>query len=163
MWQEERARGSVVVNVSSLAAVQPFESWGMYCAGACPTPPLQDLPSPPPRSYFFPPPPKKHNTGKAARDMLTTTIAKEQQATAGANASSHKTLNYAPGPLDTDMQAELRGCERLHPATREWSLEAFKEGRLVPPAASAAKCLRILVEDTFESGAHVDYYDDDAV
>ena len=32
--EEERARGSVVINVSSLAAVQPFESWAMYCAGA---------------------------------------------------------------------------------------------------------------------------------
>lgn len=29
-----KARASVIVNVSSLAAVQPFESWAMYCAGA---------------------------------------------------------------------------------------------------------------------------------
>lgn len=122
-----RARASVVVNVSSLAAVQPFESWGMYCAG------------------------------KAARDMFAAVVAKEQQAT---GATQHKTLNYAPGPLDTDMQAELRESETLHPATKEWSLEMFKEGKLVRPEDSAAKCVRILEEDRFASGAHVDYYDE---
>ena len=87
--------------------------------------------------------------------MFTATVAKEQDGN-----KTHKTLNYAPGPLDTDMQAELRASESLHPATREWSLEAFKEGKLVTPEASAAKCLRVLVEDKFESGAHVDYYDE---
>ena len=98
--------------------------------------------------------------GKAARDMFTTVVAKEQQAdAANASATTHKTLNYAPGPLDTDMQTELRESVTLHPPTREWSLEAFQAGTLVKPEESAAKCLRILAADRFESGAHVDYYD----
>lgn len=99
--------------------------------------------------------------------MFTTVIAKEQQAaaatttTANTAGQQHKTLNYAPGPLDTDMQRELRESEALHPPTREWSLEAFKDGKLVTPEASAAKCVRILGEDRFESGAHLDFYDEE--
>jgi sepiapterin reductase len=41
---------NVVINVSSLAAIKPFETWGIYCAG------------------------------KAARDMFTATLALEQSA-----------------------------------------------------------------------------------
>lgn len=91
--------------------------------------------------------------------MFTHVVAKEHEA-AGADRAAHKTLNYAPGPLDTDMQAELRASETLHPATREWSLEAFQEGKLVTPQASAAKCICLLTEGRFASGAHVDYYDE---
>ncbi len=125
------AAASVVVNVSSLAAVQPFHSWGMYCAG------------------------------KAARDMFTQVVGQEQTPEEGkGGVAVVKTLNYAPGPLETDMQKELRESESLHGPTREWSLEAFKEGTLVQPGDSAAKCVRILKEDRFASGAHIDYYDE---
>lgn len=103
-----------------------------------------------------------HDTGKAARDMFTTVVAREHQADAATTATAtHKTLNYAPGPLDTDMQTELRESATLHPPTREWSLEAFKAGKLVRSGVSAAKCVRILAADRFASGAHVDFYDED--
>lgn len=61
-----------IVNVSSLAAVMSFESWGYYCAG------------------------------KAARDMFHKTIALEHVN------DGVVVINYAPGPLDTDMQKEIR-------------------------------------------------------
>ncbi|KAL4221988.1 hypothetical protein ACF0H5_018034 [Mactra antiquata] len=60
----------VVINISSLAAVQAFSSWSVYCSG------------------------------KAARDMFFQTLAKED--------STIKVLNWAPGPLDTDMQKQCR-------------------------------------------------------
>lgn len=56
-----------IVNISSLCAVQPFKSWGLYCAG------------------------------KAARDMLFKVLADEEP--------NILVLNYAPGPLDNEMQA----------------------------------------------------------
>jgi len=128
------ASSAVVINVSSLAAIQPFHTWGVYCGG------------------------------KAARDMFTQIAAQEQQHEEEGEGkpatASVKTLNYAPGPLDTDMQTELRESESIHPPTREWSTEAFKKGKLVRPEDSAAKCIDILTKDTWESGAHIDYYDE---
>lgn len=123
---------AVVVNISSLAAIQPFHTWGVYCGG------------------------------KAARDMFAQVVGQEQQQEGEGRPETVtvKTLNYAPGPLDTDMQTELRESESIHPPTREWSMEAFKEGKLVRPEDSAAKCIHILTKDAFTSGAHIDYYDE---
>lgn len=130
------ASSAVIVNVSSLAAIQPFHTWGVYCGG------------------------------KAARDMFNVVVGQEQQQEAEGEGEGKtanvfvKTLNYAPGPLDTDMQTELRESESIHPPTREWSMEAFKQGTLVRPEDSAAKCIDILTKDTWKSGAHIDYYDE---
>ena len=35
----------------------------------------------------------------------------------------------------------------------------FLKGTLVKPAESADKMITLLLEDTFESGSHLDYYD----
>ena len=76
---EWRCTNFSVVNVSSLCAVQAFESWGIYCAG------------------------------KAARDMYHAVLAQELSKRSGDNTGSKiLVLNYAPGPLDTDMQKEIR-------------------------------------------------------
>lgn len=90
------------------------------------------------------------------------------------------TLNYAPGPLDTDMQAEIRDSETVHPPTREYFRTAKKEvghirqcyhgicidveeqGKLVRPEDSALKCVKILKKGRYESGSHIDYYDKDS-
>jgi sepiapterin reductase len=61
-----------IVNVSSLAALQPFDCWSLYCSA------------------------------KAARDMFHRSIGLEGEH------RNIKTLNYAPGPLDTDMQKVFR-------------------------------------------------------
>ena len=97
--------------------------------------------------------------------MVTQVVGQEQQLEEGEGegkpaTATVKTLNYAPGPLDTDMQTELRESESIHPPTREWSMEAFKEGKLVRPEDSAAKCIDILTKDMWKSGAHIDYYDE---
>lgn len=73
-----------LVNISSLAALEPFTTHGVYC------------------------------TGKAARDMFLRTIAVEEKE------GGIKTLNYAPGPLDTDMQAQIRGSAEVDAGTREY-------------------------------------------
>eukprot|EP01116_Phalansterium_solitarium_P002309 TRINITY_DN1224_c0_g1_i3.p1 TRINITY_DN1224_c0_g1~~TRINITY_DN1224_c0_g1_i3.p1 ORF type:complete len:264 (-),score=97.14 TRINITY_DN1224_c0_g1_i3:177-968(-) len=122
-----RTGALTLVNVSSLAAVKPFASWGVYCAG------------------------------KAARDMLFRAIAEEANETAGGGRQL-TTLNYAPGPMDTDMQRDIRDHSQ-HAPTREAYTRMKDQGQLVDPAASAAKLVKLLVDDSFASGSHVDYFD----
>ena len=69
------------------------------------------------------------------------------------------TLNYAPGPLDTDMQAELRSSSTLDSESREWFIKMKEDGKLVDCAASAEKCVRLALSESSPSGSHVDYFD----
>lgn len=123
----------VVLNVSSLAAVQAMPTNGVYCVG------------------------------KAARDMLHAVVAAE--AAAGDDgggddgAPAVRTLSYAPGPMDTNMQAELRASAGLHPPTLALFQRLKAEGGLVDVRESAAKCARVLREGRFVSGSHLDFYD----
>jgi sepiapterin reductase len=124
---------SAVVNVSSLAAIQPFSTMLVYCAG------------------------------KAARDMLHKGVAEEASlATAAGTMPAVKSLNYAPGPMDTDMQGELASSATLLAESRAYFASLKAEGKLVMPDDSAAKCARLLAADTFVSGSHVDFYDSES-
>ena len=67
-----------VVNISSLAAIQPTVSWGLY------------------------------STVKAAKEMFFQTLALEH-----ANDAAVRVLNYAPGPLDTNVSDRLMGYLRI--------------------------------------------------
>lgn len=114
---------SVIVNVSSLAALVPFRSWAVYCAG------------------------------KAARDMALRVIAED---TAGERL---RVLNYAPGPLDTDMQRLVRTSRGVDPALQRQFRNAEQRAELVRPIDSAETLLSLIEGATYTSGAHVDYYD----
>lgn len=131
------------MNVSSLAAVQAFPTWGMYCA--C----------------------------KAARDMYHTVLADEQRSQSDAENTGNSTsgaagvtkkeiivLNYAPGPMDTNMQAQIRTSEQKDPSLGTIYTDMKAQNMLVDPLASAEKLVTILnTPNSFRSGAHVDYYD----
>ncbi|XP_067295959.1 sepiapterin reductase a [Pseudorasbora parva] len=110
----------VVVNLSSLCALRPFPSWGLYCSG------------------------------KAARDMLFRVLAEEEP--------ELRVLNYAPGPLDTDMQLQARSFSADADLKNSFS-EMHDKGQLLTCAQSISKLLQVLQDDTFASGAHLDYYD----
>uniref|UniRef100_A0A8C2WD78 Sepiapterin reductase n=1 Tax=Chinchilla lanigera TaxID=34839 RepID=A0A8C2WD78_CHILA len=88
--------------------------------------------------------------GKAARDMMFQVLAKEEP--------SVRVLSYAPGPLDTDMQQLARETS-VDPDLRKSLQELKAKGQLVDCRLSAQKLLSLLQTDTFESGAHVDFYD----
>ncbi|KAF9937253.1 hypothetical protein BGZ65_001630 [Modicella reniformis] len=113
---------TVLVNISSLLAVQACSNWSLYA------------------------------TGKAARDRLLGVIALEEKR------NNVKTLNYAPGPLNNDMQADVRRTlgdkEQL-----EIYDDMHKKGLLVKMEDSSSKLVLLLKKDEFESGGHVDYYD----
>lgn len=134
-----------VVNVSSLAATQPFKSMGVY------------------------------SVVKAARDMLGAVIAAEGAGggrcvsdgggggcgVGGPAPLPVAVLSYAPGPMDTAMQAELRRHPALDAGLRASFADMARDGAFVDARASAAKCFRVLAANRFRSGAHLDWYDDD--
>ena len=95
-------------------------------------------------------------TGKAARDMFHQVVAAELTAEKIENI---KTLNYAPGPLDTDMQKHIREEPRSDLATRQFFIDMKAEGKLIDPEVSADKLYTVLDLNTYGSGSHVDYYD----
>lgn len=110
----------VVVNVSSLAALRPFKSWTLYCAG------------------------------KAARDMMFRVLAEEE--------ADIRVLSYAPGPMDTEMQEEVR-TRTADAEQRQLFIKMKNDGALVDSEVSARKMLDLIQTDGYTSGAHVDFYD----
>jgi len=112
-----------LVNISSLAAIQGFKSWGVYCIG------------------------------KAARDMLIQVIASETDPS-----SNVGVLNYAPGPVNTDMQKEIRTSAPVH-EQRELYTSMFETGKLVSPTATSSKLVSIIERGDYKSGSHLDFYD----
>jgi sepiapterin reductase len=123
-------RSATIVNISSLVAVsKDFSGMGIYSAG------------------------------KAAREMYHALVAKdEDQATEAEteclNAILLKTLNYAPGPLETTMTQEIRDSDGL-----DEDLQSNFQTKLLDPEDSARKLIELLDTNEFESGSHIDYYD----
>lgn len=105
-----------------------------------------------------------YSAGKAARDMYHACLAQEeeeQNRCSGSNRSTFRVLNYAPGPLETDMAEELRANERL-----DATLQPNFEHDLVDPMDSARALARLVLQEEksteqpcFVSGSHVDYFD----
>ncbi|XP_062992126.1 sepiapterin reductase [Elgaria multicarinata webbii] len=89
-------------------------------------------------------------TGKAARNMMFQVLAAEEP--------DVRVLSYAPGPLDTDMQ-EVARTRSGDPEMRQKFLHMKQCGQLLDCDVSSQKLLNLLLANTFESGAHVDFYD----
>ncbi|XP_010793536.1 sepiapterin reductase b isoform X2 [Notothenia coriiceps] len=77
-------------------------------------------------------------TAKAARNMMFSVLAKEQQHV--------KVLSYSPGPMDTDMQKEILRLTNVN-------------HNPMPCHESAAKLMKLLLDNNFSSGAHLDFFD----
>lgn len=92
---------------------------------------------------------------KAARDMALRVLATEFPVDDSSDFTL-KTLNYAPGPMDTGMQETLRADS---PDAKMWQ-DMKEEGKLVPVLTSATKMAGILRTNEFESGAHIDFFDE---
>ncbi len=70
-------------------------------------------------------------------------------------------LNYSPGPVLTDMVTrDIQGDPDTDPAIREWSLKTLAEEKYLQPGQTARRLLAVLREDGFDSGDHVDYFDE---
>ncbi|XP_023249976.1 sepiapterin reductase-like [Seriola lalandi dorsalis] len=77
-------------------------------------------------------------TAKAARKMMFSVLAEEEP--------NVKVLSYSPGPLDTDMQEEIRRLTGISHC-------------LFPCKESAAKLMKLLLDNDFSSGAHLDFFE----
>ena len=92
---------------------------------------------------------------KAGLHMATRAMALEQ----AGQARPVRVLSFAPGVLDTGMQAAIRAT----PAEDFPDLERFialkREGKLATAEAVADALVRLLDEDSFENGALVDVRD----
>lgn len=92
-----------------------------------------------------------YSAGKAAREMYHSLMASDDETPA-----SLKILNYAPGPLDTSMTEDIKQSSGLH----ETELQAsFRTTQMLDPKDSAKKLIRLLENNEFESGSHIDYFD----
>ncbi|XP_038136585.1 sepiapterin reductase a [Cyprinodon tularosa] len=89
-------------------------------------------------------------TGKAAREMMFKVLAEEEP--------DLRVLSYSPGPLDTDMQVEARSKTADQTIKKKFS-GMFAQGQLLTCEASSAKLMKVLLDDKFTSGDHVDIYD----
>uniref|UniRef100_A0A3P8SX16 Sepiapterin reductase n=1 Tax=Amphiprion percula TaxID=161767 RepID=A0A3P8SX16_AMPPE len=89
-------------------------------------------------------------TGKAAREMMFRVLAEEEP--------DLRVLNYSPGPLDTAMQVEAR-TRTADDTIRKSFVDMFDQGQLLTCEASCAKLMKLLLEDNYTSGAHIDVYD----
>ncbi|XP_065103932.1 sepiapterin reductase b [Paramisgurnus dabryanus] len=89
-------------------------------------------------------------TGKAARDMMFRVLAEEEP--------DVRVLSYAPGPLDTDMQVQAR-CFSGDLKIRQSFSSMFSEGALLSCEESGAKLMKLLLDNEYQSGAHIDFYE----
>ncbi|KAM9820046.1 sepiapterin reductase-like [Neosynchiropus ocellatus] len=89
-------------------------------------------------------------SGKAARDMMFKVLAEEEP--------DVRVLNYSPGPLDTDMMETARTLT-ADPGVKDHCTDITVNGKLLTCETSCAKMLKLLLEDSYASGAHVDIYD----
>lgn len=108
-----------IINISSLAAIQPFTGLVDYCMGKAA------------REAYF-----RQLVHELAEDKAIGLI---------------RVLNYAPGPLETDMFDTLR--------TDSLVSKAFQKIDPLTTTQSAVKLMKLLAEDSYADGAHVDYYD----
>ena len=70
-----------------------------------------------------------------------------------------RALNYAPGPMDTNMQKEIRENPRVDRGVQEYFISLKNNNQLVDAEVSANKLFKLLNEGSFESGSHVDFFD----
>lgn len=62
-----------------------------------------------------------------------------------------RVLNYAPGPADTDMLAQLKNDS--------WAAEELGVRHTLTTESTCNRLVDLLANDSFTSGEHIDYFD----
>ncbi|CAJ0758345.1 23136_t:CDS:2 [Entrophospora sp. SA101] len=89
---------------------------------------------------------------KSARDTYLAVISLEEAS------NNTKTLNYAPGPLNNDMQKQVR--ETIGDVEQKTLYtNFFNNNQLLDMNDSSQKLVNLLFKNNFKSGSHIDYYD----
>lgn len=91
-----------------------------------------------------------YSSGKAAREMFFRVLALEEK--------SVLVLNYAPGPVDTEMTVAVQ-ANSCSTDIRSMFKGLRDDRTMLTPAQTTKRFLEILQSGNFNSGDHVDYYD----
>lgn len=67
-------------------------------------------------------------------------------------------LNYAPGPVQTEMTADVE-ARSVAESTREMFFDLRTKQTILQPIETTLKFVQIIEMGAYESGAHIDYYD----
>ena len=161
-----------IVNISSLVAVQSFPSLATYSAGKAARDMYHNALAKEEEEFV--------NDGNDDKDTTDNNHAQEQERedlvasethqSSSSSSSQRQTklqiriLNYAPGPLQTDMTTELQNqTSVLHPSIRPFynktDTTTNTTSSFIDPIDSANVLMKLLRDDTYTNGAHVDYYD----
>jgi NAD(P)-dependent dehydrogenase (short-subunit alcohol dehydrogenase family) len=154
-------RQLTIVNVSSIVAIQSFPSLATYSAGKAA------------RDMYHNALAKEEEEEEEQLDAIATNNHGEDDSNVTGHGGSIRVLNYAPGPLRTDMTTQLQNhASALHPSIRSFYEETCRNqhrdkntndeeasSSLIDPADSANVLLKLLWKDDYTNGAHVDYYD----
>lgn len=106
-----------IVNVSSGAASSPYPGWSAYCMG------------------------------KAALDMASAVVGLELEEVPRLAGRDASVVSYAPGVVDTAMQAEIRAADPASFPRRARFVELHMRGELVAPSRPAAEIADLLDAD----------------
>lgn len=93
-------------------------------------------------------------SSKASAEMLFRVLAIEN------DPQMLKVLNYAPGVVDTQLQRIVRTHPNADPTIKANCAAMFESGNMVNISSTANKCVRLVLEDSYVSGGHVDYFDE---
>lgn len=69
-----------------------------------------------------------------------------------------RALNYAPGPMDTDMSHEIQ-TKTKSKDTKAYFDDLVKNGKILTTDQSVKKMMMLLRKNEFENAAHIDFYD----
>lgn len=95
-----------------------------------------------------------YGPNKAAREMFFRNLAEEERSD-----KNLQILNYAPGPVDTDMLSFV-GERSLSDGMRQFVKEGKESGAVLTTEQTTKRLIGILEVGTYESGAHIDYFDE---
>lgn len=91
---------------------------------------------------------------KAGAEMMFSSLALEY------NPQFLKVLNYAPGVCDTQLLRDLTIHPNADRAISSCLGNLIQTGETVDVKETSDKCARIVLEDSYLSGARIDYFDD---
>lgn len=95
-----------------------------------------------------------YGPNKAAREMFFRNLAEEERSD-----KDLQILNYAPGPVDTDMLNNV-GNNSLSSNMRQFVKDGKTTGAVLTTEQTTKRLLGILEAGKYESGAHIDYFDE---
>jgi len=87
------------------------------------------------------------------RDMWHKTLAMEE------SGGMVRVLNYAPGAIETDMTDHLSKSVTLDKELSSFYKKSKKESTYIQKGDTTKKLVNIIMEDTYTSGDHIDYWD----